>query len=390
VSRAFALIDRGALDEGRVSDLAARLGMGPRHLNRLFLRYVGASPIAAGRTRRVQLAKTLLTETAMPIADVAFAAGFQSVRRFNAVFRGTYGRPPSAVRRLLDETSVGGGPITLRLAYRPPFCWRNMVRLLGAEHTPGVEEVDRLGYRRTVMLDGRIGWFSVRPVTSAHQLELRLWLPDYVRLRTAVERVRLMFDLDADPQRIARQLAPDTALAPLLRRVKGLRLPGAWDGFEIAVGRLVLRDVGRSRAGRVLGALANACGRRLDPRPEGGPYILFPEAGVLAASTSSQVGLSRRGARDLRRLARATASGAIQFDGRASFDELVGQLTRVGAFDVPTAHWIAMRSLAEPDAAPFRSARGREERRWRPWRSYVAVLRASARLAPTNAQGVKA
>jgi 3-methyladenine DNA glycosylase/8-oxoguanine DNA glycosylase len=216
-------------------------------------------------------------------------------------------------------------------------------------------------------------------------------LPAYTRLGPVIERIRRMFDLDADPGRITRHLASDGGLAPLLNRLRGVRLPGAWDGFEVAVYRVVLRDVGLSTAGRVMERLASTCGRHLEPRPPREPHILFPDAGVLAQSGSSNLGLSRRGAQDLRRLATATAAGSIQFL-TASFDDLIAQLTTAARFDTATAHWIAMRSLAEPDAAPFGiedAPLDTEHQRWRPWRSYVAVCHASVAIAASARRGAE-
>lgn len=389
VSRALRLIDRGALDEGSVAELAAALGVGPRHLTRLFLEHVGASPSAAARTRRVQLAKTLLSDTRLAITDVAFAAGFQSIRRFNTVFREVYRRAPSSIRRLRPGAAIQGDAITLRLAFCPPLGWRTSARLFAGECTSGVEEVGPQGYRRTIVVDGRAGWFSVRPVPGQSQIELHLWLPDYQPLRVVIERVSRMFDLSADPESIARQLAADGALAPWLGRLRGVRLPGAWDGFEVAVHRMVRRDVGDpAAAATVVARLARAHGRPLAPRPARGPALLFPEPAALARSAPRVLGLSRAGARSLRRLAEGVAAGAIQFQS-ATFDDLVGQLTREAGFDAPTANWIAMRSLGEPDAAPFdlpssparvsrELPREPDRERWRPWRSYVAVCQASA------------
>lgn len=383
VSRALDLINRGFLDERRVEDLADALGMGARHLTRLFVRYVGAPPTAAARTRRVQLGKALLDETRMPIAQIAFAAGFSSIRRFNAVFAETYRRSPSAIRRSPGDASVTGGPITVRLAYRPPFSWPHVAALLAAESTPGVEEVGPDGYRRTVTLDGKAGWLSVRPVPSEHQLTLAVWLPDYARLGTVVERVRVMFDLKADPRRIVRQLAAEPALVPLLRRAPGVRLPGAWDGFEVAVLRLVARELDPSRTMRAMARLAEIYGRCCAAPPRPGPTQLFPDAAALAEIDDTATGLSRHAVKAVRRLARTTAAGTIRFDATVSFDTLVSQLIGLGSFDAPTAHWIAMRTLAEPDAVPFgaepgggRSRRVSRHERWRPWRSYVAVLNA--------------
>jgi AraC family transcriptional regulator of adaptative response / DNA-3-methyladenine glycosylase II len=377
VSRALTLVNRGFLDEARVEDLAGVLGMGPRHLLRLFMRYVGAPPSAVARTRRVQVAKALLDESRMPIAEIAFAAGFSSVRRFNAAFLDTYGRPPSAIRRRGGDAGGRRG-LTIRLAYRPPFDWPAAMRQLAAESTPGVEETGRDGYRRTITLDGRDGWLHVRPVPGRHQVELSVWLSGSGGLRSVIERVRTIFDLDADPRLIGRHLAADPALARRLGRRPALRLPGAWDGFEVAVRRRVVSDVGLTRARDVMERLARSHGGRLEPPLAGGPDRLFPEPAVLARSASTDLGLSRGGAADLRRLAEATRTGAIRFDPASSFETLVGELTRIAKFDTATAHWIAMRTLAEPDATPFGTRLPASSERWRPWRSYVAVLQLRA------------
>ena len=247
VSRALRLIDQGALDEGHVVDLAAALGVGARHLTRLFLEHVGAPPTATARTRRVQLAKMLLTESRLPMTEVAFAAGFRSVRRFNAVFHQTYRRPPSSIRRA-DPAAIDGGGLTLRLAYCPPLGWAGTARRLAAECTPGVEDVGPGGYRRTVAIDGRAGWLSVRPVAGLSQVELRLQLPDY---------------------------QPHGGLGMLRSRLRAVRLPGAWDGFEIAVHRVLRRRVGAAGARDAAGRLARALGRPLAPCPPAGPTAFF-------------------------------------------------------------------------------------------------------------------
>ena len=380
VSRALRLIDQGALDEGRVGDLAASLGVGARHLTRLFLEHVGAPPTAAARTRRVQLAKTLLSDSRLPMTEVAFAAGFRSIRRFNAVFRQTYRRPPSSIRRV-DPAAIDGGALTLRLAYCPPLGWAGTARRLAAECTPGVEEIGPAGYRRTVAIDGRAGWLSVRPVAGLSQVELQLGLPDYQPLRAVIERVSRLLDLSADPEAIAHQLAGDGGLGPLRSQLRAVRLPGAWDGFEVAVHRVLRRHVGAAGARDAVGRLARALGRPLAACPPAGPDRLFPEPEALAAAGPRVLGLSAAAARDLRRLGEATAWGAIHFQ-TATFDELVVQLEREARFDRVTAHWIAMRSLAEPDAVlGGLEGPAAVSERWRPWRSYVAICQVTAARA---------
>jgi AraC family transcriptional regulator of adaptative response / DNA-3-methyladenine glycosylase II len=380
VSRALRLIDQGALDEGHVVDLATALGVGTRHLTRLFLEHVGAPPTAAARTRRVQLAKMLLSESRLPMIEVAFAAGFRSVRRFNAVFRQTYRRPPSSIRRA-DPAALDGDGLTLRLAYCPPLGWAGTARRLAAECTPGVEDIGPGGYRRTVAIDGRAGWLSLRPVAGLSQVELRLQLPDYQPLRAVIERVSHLLDLSADPEAIAGQLAGDGGLGRLRSRLRAVRLPGAWDGFEVAVHRVLRRHVGAAGTRDAAGRLARALGRPLAACPPAGPDRLFPEPAALAAAGPRVLGLSAAAARDLRRLGDATAGGAIQFQ-TATFDALVAQLEREARFDRATAHWIAMRSLAEPDAVlGGLNGPAAVSERWRPWRSYVALCQATAARA---------
>ena len=303
VSRALRLIDQGALDEGRVGDLAAALGVGARHLTRLFLDHVGAPPTAAARTRRVQLAKTLLSDSRLPMTEVAFAAGFRSIRRFNAVFRQTYRRPPSSIRRV-DPAAIDGGALTLRLAYCPPLGWAGTARRLAAECTPGVEEIGPAGYRRTVAIEGRAGWLSVRPVAGLSQVELQLGLPDYQPLRAVIERVSRLLDLSADPEAIARQLAVDGGLGMLRSQLRAVRLPGAWDGFEVAVHRVLRRHVGAAGARDAVGRLARALGRPLAACPPAGPDRLFPEPEALAAAGPRVLGLSAAG--------RATCAGSAR------------------------------------------------------------------------------
>src|SRR5215510_11971028 len=202
------------LDAHTVDALAAVLGIGARHLTRLFLQHLGAPPSLLARTRRVQIAKKLLDETDLAITD-------------------TYGRPPSQVKRSRHSASLNGRTVTLQLAYRPPLHWSRLAALLAAEATPGVEAVRDGAYRRTIAMDQAAGWLCVRPVRGRHLLHLSLQLPDYAPLKHVMERVRTMCDLSANPEQIGRHLRCHPQLAPEIRRAPGLRLPGAWDGFEV-------------------------------------------------------------------------------------------------------------------------------------------------------------
>lgn len=385
VSRGLSLINAGFLDEHRVEALAEVLGIGARHLTRLFMQHLGASPSMLAHTRRVQIAKKLLDETAMAITEIAFVAGFSSIRRFNTVFKDTYGRPPSHLKRASRGGNLNGRTVTLQLAYRPPFNWSLLAALLGAEATPGVEAVSDGEYRRTIAIDQAAGWFSVRPVPGQNLLRLSLQLPDYARLKHIIERVRTMFDLSANPVEIGRHLGRHPQMAPVVRRAPGLRLPGAWDGFEVAVRVLVARDVGHLCTAAVMGKLAATYGQPLVASEDRGLTTLFPTAASLMQAPLANLGLSRGAAHGIQRLAGAVVRGDIRFDPSVAFDGVINGLTRAAALDPASAHWVAMRTLGEPDANPFGAASASTppmppwldataQEALRPWRSYAAVL----------------
>ena len=385
VSRGLTLINAGFLDEHSVEALAEVLGISARHLTRLFMQHLGAPPHMLARTRRVQLAKQLLDETQLAITEIAFAAGFSSIRRFNAVFKDTYGRPPSHVKRTSHGGSLNGRTVILQLAYRPPFNWSRLAALLAAEATPGVEAVRDSEYRRTIAIGQATGWFSVRPVPGQHRLRLSLQLPNYAQLKPIMECVRAMFDLHANPVEIARHLEQHPQLAPVVRRAPGLRLPGAWDGFEVAMRVLVARDIGPVGTAAVMGKLAATYGQPLAAAADNGLTTLFPTAAALMQAPLANLGLSCRATYGIQRLAHAVVRGALRFDPRVAFDEVVSGLTREADLDLASAHWVAMRALGEPDANPFGAASAvapaappwldaTVQEALRPWRSYVAVL----------------
>jgi AraC family transcriptional regulator, regulatory protein of adaptative response / DNA-3-methyladenine glycosylase II len=383
VARGLKLINRGFLDEHRVHELASELAVGERQLTRLFRTQLGTTPGATAQTRRVQLAKRLLDETEMPITQIAFAAGFSSIRRFNAAFVATYGRSPGGLRRGSQQIDAQA-PIAVRLAFRPPYDWASLVALLKADAIPGVEVVTSSVYQRTVSVDGRPGWFAVSPIPGENSLRLRLHLPDGVRIGGFIERVRGMLDLSANPRQIQCQLSRHLWAAQLLSRAPGLRLPGAWDGFEVAVRVLVVEDIGHDATEPVLRRLVLRHGQGPLGVPAGGPTMLFPTPTALTQASFVEDGLSGRTGERIQHLARAVIDRTIVFEPSVTFDDLACRLERIGGFDQPTAHWIAMRSLSEPDAQPFgtRAVCGlatwdhsmfAEHQEWRPWRSYIAV-----------------
>ncbi len=394
VSRALRLIGEGALDEAGVDHLAARLGMGERQLRRLFLQHLGAAPVTVAQTRRVLFAKRLIDETALPMAQVAFGSGFASVRRFNAAIRDTYGRPPRELRRVRTrrDRKPGHGPAdaTLRLPFRPPFAWNPLRDFLALRATPGVEIVGRNFYRRTVRLDGVVGIVEVRPVPGENHLQARIRLENPAGLIQVVERLRGLFDLTADPVEIASSLRRDPRLRRALRTRPGLRVPGAWDGFELAVRAVLGQQVTVKGATTLAGRLVEAYGEPLPGMGEDGSDRLFPSAEALAGTDLAHIGLPGARAAAIRGLAEAVASDSLRLDGSTGPDETLEKLRSLPGLGEWTAQYIAMRALREPDAFPAsdlglrRALAGRSgpptasrvaaiAEAWRPWRAYAAM-----------------
>jgi AraC family transcriptional regulator of adaptative response / DNA-3-methyladenine glycosylase II len=387
VARALRLIAEGALDQGSVAALADRLGIGERHLRKLFAARVGASPLAVAKTRRLHLAKQLLDETALPMTAVAEASGYGSLRRFNATFQEIYGRAPGSLRR---AAAPENGACRLRLSYRPPWEWEQFRAHFALRALSGVEEVHPDRYVRTFRLGSTTGWLSVRPVPEARVLELTFSPGGIAELPALVARVRRMFDLDADPAPIAAHLAADPVLAPLVARWPGLRLPTAFDPFEQAVRAIVGQQVAVKAAVTVTGRLVARLGEALGNAPEGGPDRLFPTPEAIAGGDLDGLGMPGRRVETVRGFARAVASGELALSADRGVEEFMARLRALPGVGPWTAEYLALRALGEPDAFPASdlgllkakvwgrdppTPRALAERAeaWRPWRAYAAV-----------------
>jgi AraC family transcriptional regulator of adaptative response / DNA-3-methyladenine glycosylase II len=386
VRRALRLIDDGALDNTSVSTLAARVGVGARHLDRLFLQYVGASPIAVAQTRRLHFAKRLLDETDLPITQIALAAGFGSIRRFNTAFQKTYARAPRELRKRPRSESARD-EVVLRLAYRPPYHWNQVHDFLAMRALPGVERVDARGYARTVALSTGHAIVCVRPLESEDALELRVRGAPPASLFQLSSAARRTFDLAADPAAIALAFKSDPLLSPLVHNRPGLRIPGAWDPFECAV-RAVLGQQVSVAAGRTLAArLVARAGQELATGTEGLTH-LFPSPGALEAANLDGLGITGARIRALKEMARAVMDGRLDFTLPAT--EVAAALALLPGFGDWTAQYVSLRALGEPDAflsgdpvlrrvagvggSPL-TARLLEARAeaWRPWRGYAVL-----------------
>lgn len=393
VSRAMSLIEQGALDDGDVDALAGRLGVGERQLRRLFRQHLGASPVAVAQTRRVLLAKQLIHQTRMPMAEVALASGFGSVRRFNETFQHLYRKPPGALRRTegAEISASAGAGATLKLPYRPPYDWEAMLAFLTLRAIPNVERVADGAYVRTLSVGGETGVVRVAK-GPGDDLLVTLWFSKVQVWPAVIAKIRRVFDLAADPDLIGRHLSEDPEMAPLVARRPGLRAPGAWDGFELAVRAVLGQQITVVGARNIAGRLAEAYGEVVDleAAKAHGLTRLFPTAEALSALDPEVLPMPRARGRGLIALSGLAAQDPDLFGPRRSLEEAVERLVALPGIGPWTAQYIAMRALREPDAFPhgdlglMRALEDAEGRRptanellaraepWRPWRAYAA------------------
>jgi AraC family transcriptional regulator, regulatory protein of adaptative response / DNA-3-methyladenine glycosylase II len=385
VSRALRLIAESGLEDGGIESLAERLGLGSRHLRRLFVKHLGATPIAVAQTRRLHFAKKLIDETTLPMNQVALASGFGCVRRFNATIYKTYRRTPTQIRRLarLKERQLENEYV-LRLGFRPPYNWEGMLRFLAARATPGIEVVEGGVYRRSISLNGEHGYFEVSLDDRDPALVARVHYANPLSLFTIIERIRRMFDLNADCTAIAETLRADPALADLVETSPGLRLPGSWNGFELGVRAILGQQITVKGATAMAARLVQAFGQPFSAA--GGLTYIFPTPEVLAHADLTQIGVTSARALTIRNLARAVCAGEVCFEGILDPEAFLAQLCEIPGIGRWTAQYVAMRALAEPDVFPtgdvgllraleLTGARELERRAqaWRPWRAYAAI-----------------
>jgi len=391
VSRALRLIHEGYLDENDVEALGARLGVGERHLRRLFDERLGASPIEVALSRRLHLAKRLLDETPLPITDIAFASGFSSVRRFNDAFTKTFHRAPRDMRKEESNGSTDSKPIEARLSYRPPFDWQGILAFFGQRALAGVETVEGNAYVRTARIGDTAGIIRVEHDAVRRQLVVRVPPELVAGLPEIARRVRRLFDLEADPSGICEVLNGDSTLKPLVKKRPGLRVPGAWDPFEIAVRAIVGQQVSVAAARTVCGRIVTRYGSPIDPAQSNGLHHTFPAPDTLTRARMSGLGLTGRRIATIRAIAKGMAEGYLTVTTGANLDDAIAQLTALPGVGAWTAHYIALRALGEPDAFPTgdlglirawetltrRGVTAKEldarAEAWRPWRAYAAL-----------------
>jgi len=380
------LIENGVLDTGGIEDLSARVGVTSRHLRRIFDAEFGVSPIEYAQTQRLLLAKRLLTDTGLPVTEVALASGFASVRRFNALFKARYRMAPG---RLREARGTGALPAALafELSFRPPYDWESILAFLGRRAIDGVEAVTDDAYARTLSIAHRgalhVGRIEVR--RSPRRPALRVSVsPSLARAVPAVlSRVKHAFDLACDPAVVAAALGPLAAPRP------GLRVPGTFDGFELAARAVVGQQISVRGARTILGRVARTLGETVVVDEGDALVRLFPTAERVATVSPGDLvglGVTQARARTLIGLSAAVASGAIRLEPESDVDATVDALVKLPGIGAWTANYIAMRALRWPDAflandlivlkalGETRPARAlRRSDTWRPWRAYAVM-----------------
>ena len=385
---AASLIEDRALEAGGLEAVAARLGVTDRHLRRAFGAAFGVSPIAFAQTQRLLLAKRLLTDTGLPVTEIAFASGFGSLRRFNALFKQRYRLQPARLRRHLRGVPAppSADALHFELSYCPPYDWPAVSGFLGARAVAGVEALEAGAYRRTVRVaqenQDHLGWIEIAPSAKKPALRVAVSASLARVLPPVLSRVKALMDLACNPSEVAQ------ALGDLAQRHPGMRVPGAFDGFEVAVRAILGQQVSVAAARTIAGRFAAALG---DPAQTPFPALVtvFPSAARVADSPPGRIqrlGLPGARARSVLALARAVADGRLDLTPHADTEVTLERLRALPGVGEWTAQYIAMRALAWPDAFPhtdlgvMRALGTRHPRRvleageaWRPWRAYAVM-----------------
>jgi AraC family transcriptional regulator of adaptative response / DNA-3-methyladenine glycosylase II len=386
VSRALRLIEDGLLDHASVDGLCERLGIGARQLRRLFNQHLGTTPVQVARIRRANFARRLIDTTSLSMAHIAQAAGFGSIRRFNAVINEVYGCPPTALRKNPNQSV---GRLELQIPIEGPFPWARMLRFLEPWAVPGVEQIVGDRYQRTASFGNAVGEVYATYEPDAAALRVRVSSSLGAHLLDVVAGVRRLFDVDAPTSAIAAHLGTDPVLGGCIQATPGLRVPGAFDRFETTVMMLLNQHVAPREASEFMGRIVEKYGKPIETSHPSLTH-LFPTPYALSTARLEAVGVPKRRSRSVQALAKAVHEGGLLLDGSPSLDTAVDGLRSIADLGATTAHYVAMRVYREPDAFPANSHWLRKaisnngtpvsisqlESRsdnWRPWRAYAAM-----------------
>ncbi|GMG86881.1 DNA-3-methyladenine glycosylase 2 [Biformimicrobium ophioploci] len=392
-------IMRSELGPHSIEHLSTRLGVSSRYLRKLFRERLGLNPLKIWQAERALFAFSLLRDTGLPVAQVAYEAGFNSIRRFNDVFREVYQQTPTEVRRGAAARQAAA-PLALSLDYRPPFDWQRVLSFFRLRAMAGVEQVSDCSYRRSFCLDGQCGVVTVTDEPDKHRLRAEFeLLPQGRGVRSSAvlfavrQRLRRIFDLDANVTEIQRDLEHDPLLAAELASNPGIRLPGAWDPFEYALRAILGQQISVKAATTIAGRIVARCGNKFE-LTDGSVMHAFPSAGELADESFEGLGLTRKRAETLREFVRAANDGRVDFQ-QTNLEQWCAQMVELPGIGEWTAQYTAMRGLSMPDAFPasdlgiLKALGGRHNgewvkttparalaraEAWRPWRAYGALL----------------
>ena len=391
VSHAVKLISEGALNHGNVEGLSERLGIGSRHLRRLFKQHLGASPLKIARSQRVQLAGNLIAHSTMPIGEIASCTGFASTRHFHHSVKAAFGGSPRVIRRLRTSplSAESRDAVIVYLPYRRPFDWAGLIRFLGERATPGVERVENGSYSRTVEVEGLVGAIEVRDQPDRGRLAMRVRLPQYDCLMQIVQRATRLFDLETDTLQIVRHLSRCPSLTEIVMAHPGLRVPGAWDGFEIAVRAVLGQQLTVVDSPALVERIVRTFGRAVE-LPVTGLSHTFPSPAILATADLKALGVPNRIADVIGALSRANLVRKIRFEDSCRPERSLAVLRSLDRIPEAALPYIAMRSLGDPNAVPHcdvgirRAVQSRGKavssqrllswfRNFQPWRAYAAM-----------------
>jgi AraC family transcriptional regulator, regulatory protein of adaptative response / DNA-3-methyladenine glycosylase II len=382
VAATLRYLDRMEEASQSIPELASVVRLSDRHFRRLLTKQLGVSPIQLMQTRRLLLAKQLLTDTDLSINEVALASGFKSLRRFNSLFKERYRLSPTGLRNGSKKAGASGSPCTFHLSYRPPFCWTTLLRYFRRRHYRGAEFIGENKYSRTVRIGNLRGWLVVQDEPGTHSVKVEIAPELLPVLLPLISRIRRLFDLDAAPDRIA------AVLGSLAERNPGVRVPGAFDGFEIAARAVLGQQISVPAATTIARRLVERFGEKIEtPFPD--LRFMVPTAAQVAAVPINELrklGLPETRAATLATLAKAVAGGQIDFLNAVSWEESVKKLTELPGIGPWTAGYIAMRVLGWPDAFPHQDLGLQKalavkkaadalalSEKWRPWRAYAAM-----------------
>ena len=386
VCRAVGLVLDGALDTGTEAELGARLGVSARHLRRLFVEHLGVTPGGLARSARAHFARRLLDDTDLTVLEIAFAAGFGSLRQLNRACKDVFRMSPRelrARRRVTDRLAADGG-LLLRLPFKGPLDWPSMLGYFSARAILGVEHTAGDVYRRTIVIDGDPGVLELFPGQTG-ELLLRAHLPHWRELIHVVQRARRIPSLDLDLDEPASHLGDDAIIGPLIRARPGVRAPGTWDAFETGVRAIIGQQITVAAANTVTGRLVGRFGTPIAGLAQLGLTHTFPSPEVLAQADLSRIGLTQGRRTAIRAFAQAVHAEAIRLDRSVSLDDLIDSVTAIEGVGPWTAHYLALR-LGERDACPIsnhglqRTLSGQVgeiaaaiSERWRPWRALAVT-----------------